>query len=66
MLATVAEHRMAKGLNAASVFIKDQQALANAALTALSRASQEAQLATKVRWMPFCIRQYCTGFQAIS
>lgn len=48
VLATVAEHRMAKDLEAASTFIKDQQALANATLNALSRASEEAQLATQV------------------
>jgi hypothetical protein len=48
VLATVAEHRMAKDLEAASVVIRDQQALAHAALSALSRASDEAQLATEV------------------
>ena len=45
----MAEHQLGRGFRGARTLVRDQQALASAALAALTRAADEARAATGVR-----------------
>lgn len=60
-LATVAEHRLGRVFKGACTLVRDQQALASAALAALTRAAEEARTATEVRFLLYSLTQNLGG-----
>ena len=67
-LTTVAEHRLGRAFRSGRTLVRDQQALASAALAALTRAAEEARTATTVQppiEVPVKLLRTCTGSHAL-
>ncbi len=60
----MAEHRLGRAFRSGRTLVRDQQALASAALAALTRAAEEARTATTVQppiEVPVKLLRTCTG-----